>query len=356
MRADTGNPDSNDAMRSIAAAPPQFTEGAMRAVLLDHYGLGGELQPLLSERDQNCLLVTPNDERFVLKIANAAEDPVVTDFQVRALLHIEARGCPIATPRIVPTQDREVSVKMSDGGTKHVARVVTFIPGETVAEQLLDEQIAYAMGVALAEIHGALAGFAHAGDCQPLLWDMQRAPELRPLLQHVTDAGLRAAVSDCIDEFEAQSLPYLQSSRRQVIHGDLNPGNVLLAGDNASIAGVIDFGDMVRAPIIADLAIAASYLRWTDTDSLALIASMIAGYDSVNRLAPDALDALHGMIRTRLATSITLLRWRLNARGDGDAYSEASAASEGDAAQFLDMLGASGKQRFLERVLQAIDR
>jgi Ser/Thr protein kinase RdoA (MazF antagonist) len=39
--------------------------------------------------------------------------------------------------------------------------------------------------------------------------------------------------------------------RRQVIHSDLHGDNVLTVSDDENrIAGVIDFGDMVRAPLI----------------------------------------------------------------------------------------------------------
>ena len=140
-----------------------------------------------------------------------------------------------------------------------------------------------------------------------------------------------------------------------MIHGDFNPGNVLLGSDAASIAGVIDFGDMVRAPVIVDLAIAASYLRSANTDPLGLIASLLAGYDSMSELPTDAPDALYGLVRARLATSITLLHWRLQARDKDDAYSQASADSEGDAAWFLETLGQIGRQRFRERMLRAVD-
>ena len=356
MPAETTNRHDSAEMRTIAATPPNLAEDTVLAVLLEQYDLAGELKPLLSERDQNWLLVTPGGERFVLKTANAAEDPIVTDFQVRALLHLESRRCPIATPRIVPTRDGEVSIRLSDGATSHVVRVVTFVPGQPMDVALLDRKIAFGIGVAIAHIHVALADFKHAGDEQPLLWDLQRALELRPLLQHVPDTNLRTAISSCLDEFELRSLPFLRASERHVIHGDINPGNVLLASNATSIAGVIDFGDMLRAPVIVDLAIAASYLRSARTDPYDLIASMLDGYHSVSSLAADALAALHGLIRARLATSITLLHWRLGARGPQDAYGEASADSERDAVQFFARLSATGDTGFHERILQIIKR
>jgi len=70
---------------------------------------------------------------------------------------------------------------------------------------------------------------------------------------HVADDGLRDLISHCLNEFEQNVLPVFGSLRHQVIHGDLNPGNVLVAeNDDEMIAGVIDFGDMVRAPLIID--------------------------------------------------------------------------------------------------------
>ena len=68
----------------------------------------------------------------------------------------------------------------------------------------------------------------------------------------------------------------------QVIHGDANPGNVLLA--RGSI-GFIDFGDSMRAPRIFDVAIAASYLRDND-EPLHLICAIPAGLHTIGAVNP----------------------------------------------------------------------
>jgi Ser/Thr protein kinase RdoA (MazF antagonist) len=51
--------------------------------------------------------------------------------------------------------------------------------------------------------------------------------------------------------------------RAQVIHSDANPENVLVAGKRL---GFIDFGDAIKAPLVFDVAIAASYMRVFDGD------------------------------------------------------------------------------------------
>src|SRR5262249_40248792 len=61
---------------------PQFSPQLAAALAREHFGLDGcRVTPLPSERDQNFLLELPgrdsraSESRFVLKIANALEDP-----------------------------------------------------------------------------------------------------------------------------------------------------------------------------------------------------------------------------------------------------------------------------------------
>ena len=356
METEAADQASIDALAAIASPPPTFPAAELRALLYEQYGLEGEIRPLVSERDQNVALTSASGKRFVLKIANAAEDPLVTDFQVRALRHLEAVGCPVATPRIVPALDGSVSTQIGAAEAPHVCRVVTYLAGSPITGRSIDERTAANIGSVLADLDTALADFSHPGDSQLLLWDMQRTLQVRPLLHFVGDTALRDMIGTCLDDFEADVVPFMQATDRQVIHGDLNPGNVLLGRDGTTVAGIIDFGDMLRAPVAADIAIAASYLRAGGSDPLALVVAFIAGYASVSAISDESLAVLHGMIRARLATSITLLQWRLHTRGSGDAYSEASAASEDDAAGFLAALDSIGKKRFLERLRQVLER
>ncbi len=60
--------------------------------------------------------------------------------------------------------------------------------------------------------------------------------------------------------FTEHVLPRLGSVRAQVIHNDYHLYNVLVApDDHERIVGIIDFGDMVHAPLVGELATAAAF-------------------------------------------------------------------------------------------------
>ena len=104
------------------------------------------------------------------------------------------------------------------------------------------------------------------------------------------------------------------------------------------MAGVIDFGDMLEAPLIVDVAIGASYLRALEGNPLAGIAKFLAGYHSVTPLEIPEVNMLFDLIKTRLAASVSILSWRESLRGSHDPYLASSVASENNASGFLKIL------------------
>jgi Ser/Thr protein kinase RdoA (MazF antagonist) len=340
-----------DAITAISTAQPELSEARALELLAGNFGLRGKLQPLLSERDQNFRVTTDDGRGFVFKIANSSESPVTTDFQIQALLHIESRNCPVATPQLQRTVTGDVALSLRIGDVTHVSRVVSYLPGELLSTVAMSARLAEELGQCAAHLDLALADFAHAGEGQTLLWDMQRADRLRDLLQYISDTGLRAAVAGCIDDFNAHVQPLLPGLRRQIIHADLHGDNVLVRADkHDSVAGVIDFGDMLRAPLIMEVAIAAAYLRAVDGDALRFIAPFVAGFNEVIRLDGVETDLLFDLIRARLSATISILRWRSAMRGAADQYSRDYMQSERTAETFLARLDELGRDAFTERM------
>ena len=343
------------ALDAISVRQPQFSNAAAQLTLERDFGLQGELVPLLSERDQNFRVVTADGRDFVFKIANRAEDTATTELQIKALRHIENQHCPVATPLLHRTLSGDDSSVMLAEDVPHVCRVVSYVAGMPLSGIDQSPELAENLGKSAAQLDLALQDFAHPADSQTLLWDLQRAGELRALLGYVGEPALREAVAHCLDDFDQIVAPALPSLRRQIIHADLNPDNVLAVGDDdQKIAGVIDFGDMTRAPLVVEVAIAAAYLRADAADVLALIRPFVAGFHSVLPLQRDELELLFDLVRARLAATITILRWRAATRGEDDEYSRQFLQSERSAELFLARIDALGRSAFTDALCAQI--
>lgn len=320
----------------IKSLPPQFSAAEASRIAEEHYGFAATAQALISERDQNFLLQAPDGASWVLKIANVAEDPQFTDCQIKALQHIATNADGITAPELRRTVSGADQLKLSKNAQSHVVRMVRWLPGVPLDPGDLPPRLCRNLGGFLARLGRSLHDFEHPGGQQGLLWDMRQALALRDVLPLVADVALRKLLGACLDDFAARALPQFAALRTQLIHNDFNPDNILLDPEQPhEVVGVIDFGDMQRAPLIVDVAIGASYLRSNSGDPLCHIAAFVAGYHAVTPLSLAEIDLLYDLINTRLATTVVILAWRSGARATGDAYLDKAAASESDAAPFL---------------------
>jgi len=327
---------------SLSIVPPAFAAADVAAAVAAQFGLRGTLAPLVSERDQNFCLAADTGARFVVKVTSALEDEAASEFQVAALVHLALQDG-IQAPGVVYTTSGQRFGTISDAAMTYRLRVVTWVEGEQLETLPLDPPLAERFGAALARLNQALRGFSHPGENPVLLWDLQRVRDLRPLLEGIDDAAIRANVAAAIDDYGSHVVPAIPTLQSQVIHSDANPENVLVTTDGF---GFIDFGDMLKAPRIFEAAIAASYLRSLAGEPLQLIAPFIGGYHRKAPLEADETDLLFDLIRARLATTVTLLYWRLRERPAHDEYRQKSLLLEGSASHFLAVLDRLGKQKF----------
>lgn len=297
-----------------AAAAPVPSAWA-HAVLLERYGLAGDLSPLTGERDANFLLKTDDTagvRRFMLKVSHPVETPLVADFQTQALLHLARVDPTLPVQRLVPTLYGAPSfTDRAPDGSVRVVRLFTYLEGMPMPQAPRSAAQRTAVAGLLARLDIALSGLQHPAGALELPWDIQRADRVRGLLVHVADAQGRALAERALDGFTQRAKPALAGLRRQPIHNDFNIYNLLVdANAPERVSGILDFGDMVEAPMIDDLAVAASYQLDAQGDALSTIADFAAAYHAVNPLRAAELDVLFDLIRARLAMVVAISGWR----------------------------------------------
>ena len=287
--------------------------------LAEHFGLCGTLERLTGERDTNFRLLSADGRRFVVKLSHPAEPAAAVTAQTRALAHVAHRDPTLPTQRLVPARDGRPQVQVTLRGCERCLRVFAFLPGVLLRDVAVSVELAAALGAVLARLGCALRSFADPAADQVLLWDLKRAGELRSLLPVLYGDPLRAVLQATFERFDTQVAVPLGDRPPQAIHADFNPYNVLVDAGLPVVTGVLDFGDMVVAPVICDVAVGASYLL-TAADPVAAVAAFVAGYSAVRPLDPAELRLLPDLMATRQAMTVLITEWRARSHPDNAAY------------------------------------
>ena len=315
-------------MTDVNHPAPQFSREEAAALAAGHFGVGGVASPLDSERDQNFKLMSAEGD-WIFKIVNASEPRHESEFQAALLDHLARSGADVAVPRLKKTPEGTALAHASAaGGGEHALRLVSWLPGLPLAEVTRTPQVLAGLGAALGKLDRALQGFIHPGALRSFDWDIRQAGTARGRLAHVTDEADRALLERFLDRFDAEIAPKIPSLRAQVVHNDANDWNVLVdQNDHGRIAGIIDFGDALHSPLIAEVAVACAYSILDVEDPIGAAASLAAGFHAEYPLREDEIDLLFDLIVARLVISVSLSAVRKAQVGDNPylAISEAPA-------------------------------
>ena len=283
-----------------------------------------DVSPLVSERDQNFLLTNNESEKFVLKIANAAEPVEVLDFQNQAMNHMAKQDSSLSLPRACLSLDKKQIHRLELNGDKHFVRVVTYLRGKLLDDlpnNKRNQDLMVSMGRFLGRLDCGLSGFSHPAAGHALLWDLQQTPSLLQHLSHIKDKNNLLTAQKTLDHFQDHIASKFSLLRTQVIHNDMNPDNVLVKhSDSSQVAGMIDFGDMVYAPLINDPAVAAAYQTVSCADLFLGTADILKGYHSVNPLQEQELDLLPSLVVNRIAMTAIISEWRAKEHPENQDY------------------------------------
>jgi 4-aminobutyrate aminotransferase-like enzyme/Ser/Thr protein kinase RdoA (MazF antagonist) len=289
---------------------PSFSEAAATRLALDLYGLSGSVKELTSERDQNFHIQIDSGEQFVLKIAAAAERRETLEFQNEVMDHLGEQVRSAFIPRLRKTDHGDdIATVDDDNKFPHFVRLLTYHPSALLAEVYPHTpELLHSLGHLLGEIDKALDGFTHPAARRELKWDLQDALWIKEYTHHIANTDRRAIAERLVAQFETRVVPIAPRLRTSVVHNDANDYNVLVKDDGtgqASVAGIIDFGDMLYTYTASEVAVAAAYAMLDKADPLAAAADIVRGYHEVFPLTELELDVLYSLICMRLAVSVT---------------------------------------------------
>ncbi|MHC4697949.1 MAG: aminotransferase class III-fold pyridoxal phosphate-dependent enzyme [Planctomycetota bacterium] len=272
------------------------------------FGVKGRARPLPSYIDQNFLVEVEDGGNWVLKIANAAEEAEILDFQNRAMDRLEE-----IEPGIAPAVCRSRSGRQVEAveinGVSHLVRVVSYLDGPLLADaRHICSTTWESLGHLLGRVDRALDGLSHGAMHRELRWDLAHADWTIGFNHLFSSAKCRRLVQYFQLQFAGHVKRRLSELPQALIYNDPNDRNIVVDDQpqGAVVTGIFDLGDLVHTARIFELAVACAYAILDRDDPLKIIGRVVKGYNGVIPLADAEYESLFPAVCMRLAVSVTV--------------------------------------------------
>ena len=313
------------------------------AIAREHFGLTGEVRALPGEFDLNFVVsdgaadAGGASRNVVLKLSPASRRPVF-ELVTACLDHLAGSTlsahiprlvipAPALSPAAVTGASRSPIREVDLDGAPYIACALAYVDGIPLAEvRPRSMAVLQSLGALLAELDTALSGFDHPELDRDFEWRMESAPEtIRAHLDGLDPAqGLQDGpdtVAATLDRAVRWLDPVRDSLPVTVIHNDANDYNVMVAPslDGDRLAGLIDFGDVVRGWRAAELAVASAYAMMGLADPVEAACAITRGYSSVAPITNAECRAIIPLVALRLCLSVSVQARQMREQ-PGNAY------------------------------------
>ncbi len=285
-----------------------FDIASVASIIKEKYGIESTVIQLPGELDLNYYLQSTDNQSYIFKIANLAEQRINLELQNSLINHLVSRKFGLTISSLVHSKDGQeiIMLPTSDGKTR-MARLLTWVEGRVFADAnphsaLLLERLGEMCG----KLCNALSDFDHPDAHRFMKWDPAQTVWIK---QHLNKFGTdrKELVTYFYQLFEHDVLPAFPALRKSVNYNDANDYNVLVSLDTQDphVPGVIDFGDVVYTHTINELAIALAYAIMNKPDPLEAACHVVQGFHQAYPITEEELSVLYTLVAARLLISVT---------------------------------------------------
>lgn len=282
---------------------PCFNDEAIAKLILDIYGIKGDLSHLVSFEDQNVRVKTTN-ATYVLKIANTKWSSEFMQMQTDVLEYLKTSVPELTFPIVL----KSLSGKTMTTVDGFAVRLLTYLEGELLTNTARTPQLYQDMGRFLGQFSKTMQDYPKAAkEGSDEMWKLDNVMACKAYLADITDLDARDRIERLYTVYQENILPKLPQLRKAITHSDANEQNFLVNPDQPmKIAGLIDFGELQLCSQINELAIALAYGLLGEDDIAMASANMIDGYEREFTLEEKERDIIYYLMAMRLVTSITM--------------------------------------------------
>ncbi|KPP61881.1 hydroxylysine kinase-like [Scleropages formosus] len=312
--------EPSTAVMSLKDSMPNLTSSQASELVSQIFGLiVSEVKPLPSYDDQNFYVRVSDGVEYVLKILNStdSENLTLVEMQTYIMAFLHQHGLPVQTA--IPTCTGQLmsrqTIDCGSGSKRYLVRLMTYLPGKTVAKISSSPEILYEIGKMAATMDEVLQKIDHPNrsvlERKNFIWNLSSTPLLESYL-HVMDGDpMQQLLKDVIQQYKS------------INHGDFNDHNILVEHDGLAgykISGILDFGDMSSGYYVFELAITIMYMMIESANAIDVGGPVLAGWESVFPLNEAERNALYFLVLCRFCQSLVLARRAITLHPENEEY------------------------------------
>lgn len=282
----------------------------------------GEFHSLGGELDTNVWVKDKDGHEYTIK-RSFCTDPTEIRWQYPVLDHLKSRLYQIHVPSLVQTIDSTSDIVEPYGEGWTVIRLAHWVPGEVIAAvPQASPKLLRGWGHLAADTVLALSDYDISTVPRTHYWDVRNSIDaIESSLDYVHDSEKRQSVEQLLQGSREAILAF-SALPQQVVHQDLNDFNVIVDGlsGDPRISGLLDIGDTIVAPRLAELTVAGAYSMLRQTNPFAALEAVIEGYADVIPVTDEEHQIVQKLAALRLCVNATT--WTKRFAIDGAEYGQ----------------------------------
>ena len=241
-------------MSVFNSIPPKINQKNLIQWLKENYSFLSKKSILLkllnSERDKNFIIIVNSKHKYVLKISNPEESKDLLDLQDHVLKNLSKR---ISLKKYIPKRIHSSIKTYTDlKNRKCYVRILSYIHGKMYASVKPSSLLERSLGTLLGNLSKELQNINKPSAFRKFEWDPS---DIKWIAKEVNifKGKQKKIILRNLEEHNIFVIKNLNFLRFSLTHGDANNYNLVV--NNNKVSGLLDYGDMIYAPTINDLAV-----------------------------------------------------------------------------------------------------
>ncbi|XP_033937196.1 hydroxylysine kinase-like [Pseudochaenichthys georgianus] len=214
------------------------------------------------------------------------------------------------------------------GAQTYCVRLMTYLPGKTLAESPGTMQDLYHVGRLIALMDKTLQKLESPNldvlhnKCDEE-WSLSNIHRIERCLSVMDGDPLQEVIKAVIEQFKSHVQPKISSFQKGIIHGDTNDTNIIVTpvgNGRHEVSGVLDFSFLMNDCYVFELAITIAYMMLENPSPLDVGGAILTGWESIMVLNEDERECLYLLVLVRLCQSLVYGRYNLKKYPDNKNY------------------------------------